>query len=75
MPYETHWEVDGIHWVFTGVLSPDDLLRSNLELYEDSRFESIKYEIADFRAIESFTVTAGTIRRVARMDKDQSVRR
>jgi hypothetical protein len=74
MPYETHWEDKGIRWVFSGIVTDDDLLRCNLELYDDERFESIRYEIADFRAGESFTVTAKTLRRVARMDRDQAVR-
>ena len=74
MPYETHWEDEGIRWVFSGIVTDDDLLRCNLELYDDERFESIRYEIADFRAGESFAVTAKTLRRVARMDKDQAVR-
>jgi len=74
MPYETHWEDEGIRWVFKGIVTDDDLLRCNLELYDDARFESIRYEIADFRAGESFTVTAKTLRRVARMDRDQAVR-
>jgi len=73
MPYETHWEDEGIHWVFSGIVTDDDLLRCNLELYDDARFESIRYEIADFRAGESFTITAKTLRRVARMDRDQAV--
>jgi len=74
MPYEAHWEDEGIRWVFSGIVSDDDLMRCNLELYDDERFESIRYEIADFRAGESFTVTAKTLRHVARMDKDQAVR-
>ena len=74
MPYETHWENEGIRRVFSGIVTDGDLLRCNLELYDDARFESIRYEIADFRAGESFTVTAKTLRRVARMDGDQAVR-
>ena len=74
MPYEMHWENEGIRWAFSGVVTDGDLLRCNLELYDDARFESIRYEIADFRAAESFTVTAKTLRRVARMDADQAVR-
>ena len=69
MPHETHWEDEGIRWVFVGIVTDDDLLRCNLELYDDARFESIRYEIADFRAGESFVVTAKTLRRVARMDR------
>ena len=74
MSYETFWEEKGIRWVFTGILTSEDLLRSNLELYEDERFDTIEYELADFTGIESYAATAETIRRVARMDRDQSVR-
>ena len=54
------------------MVSDDEFLHCNLEFYDDARFESIRFEIADFRAGESFTVTAKTLRRVARMDRDQA---
>lgn len=74
MPYETHWEAEGIRWVYTGTMTDDDVLRPNLELYEDPRFATIRYEIADFREVDEFTASAQTVRRLSRMDKDQSVR-
>ena len=27
MPHETHWEDEGIRWVFGGIVTDDDLLR------------------------------------------------
>lgn len=74
MPYETHWENDGVRWVYTGVMSDDDVLRSNQELYEDSRFETIKYEIADLTHIARFAATAETVRKLTHMDAEQSAR-
>ena len=74
MPYETHWEAEGIRWVYTGTMTDDGVLRPNLALYEDPRFPTIRYEIADFREVDEFTASAQTVRRLSRMDKDQSVR-
>ena len=74
MPYVTHWEDEGVRWVFSGFVTDDDLLRCNLEAYGDPRFESLRYEIADFRAVEDFSAGPETVKRVARMDRDQSVR-
>jgi hypothetical protein len=74
MPYETHWEPEGIRWVYTGAMTDDDVLRSNLELYADPRFESIRYEIADLTGVERFEGSARAIRRLSRMDRDQASR-
>lgn len=30
MSYETRWEPEGVHWVYTAILTDDDVLRSNL---------------------------------------------
>jgi hypothetical protein len=74
MPYETHWEADGILWVYTGAMSDDDVLRANLDLYDDPRFPSIRYQIADFQLVDAFTATAQTVRKLSRMDREQSAR-
>ena len=74
VPYETFWESEGIRWVYTGAMSDDDVLRANLVLYDDPRFESIKYQIADFSGVDALAAHAETIRRLSHMDKDQSSR-
>ena len=74
MSYETHWEPEGIRWVYSGVMTDDDILRSNLELYDDPRFDTLKYQIADLRRVESFEGSARAVRRLSRMDRDQASR-
>ena len=74
MPYELSWEGGGVRTAFRGVVTADDLIRSNLEIYKDARFETIRYEIADFREAESRTFDAEAIRSVAHLDRAQSVR-
>ena len=74
MPYEIRWETEGVRSVFSGTVTDDDLIRSNVEIYDNSQFTAIRYEIADFRLAESSSMSAETVRRVARMDRDQSMR-
>lgn len=74
MPYETHWESEGIRWVYSGAMSDDDVLQANLDLYDDSRFTTIRYQIADFTGVIALTASARTIRKLSWMDKEQSAR-
>ncbi len=74
MAYETHWEAEGVRWVYAGVMTDDDILRSNLEIYSDPRFESIRYQIADLRGVDRFDGSARAVRRLSRMDRDQATR-
>ena len=74
MPYETRWEPEGVHWTYSGVLSDDDVLRSNLEIYDDARFDTIRYQILNLLEVKEFAASAGAMRTVSRMDKDQAVR-
>ena len=74
MPYETRWETEGVHWIYSGVLSDDDVLRSNLEIYDDPRFDTIRYQILNLLEVEEFAASTETMRTVSRMDKDQAVR-
>ncbi|MFH1501699.1 MAG: hypothetical protein ABIG03_01500 [Candidatus Eisenbacteria bacterium] len=74
MAYETYWEEEGIRREFSGTVTDDDLLRCNRELYDDPRFVSIRYELVDFLAVDGLAAGADVVRRVARMDKEQSAR-
>ncbi len=68
MPYKTHWEPTGVRWVYRGTLTEEEVLRSNQDVYEDSRFRSIRYMIVDLRAVERFAASAATVRQVSRTD-------
>jgi hypothetical protein len=74
MPYETFWEPRGIRWVFEGSVTDDDLTRPNEDLYDDSRFLEIRYQIADFRFISGVSALSETVRLVSHMDREQSRR-
>ena len=74
MAYKTFWEEKGIKWVFSGILTNDNLLNCNKELYEDPRFLDIEYELCDFTAVKSFPLDSEVINMVGKMDLEQSKR-
>jgi len=74
MAYETHWEPSGIRFVFTGTVTDDDLIQSNKDVYDDPRFEDIRYQIADFRDMDEFAALSDTVRLIADMDREQASR-
>jgi hypothetical protein len=69
MPYEVQWESRGVYWRFFGKVSGREVMQSNLEVYGDSRFEELKYQIADFLAIESLEMNPSEVKKIAYMDK------
>jgi hypothetical protein len=72
MGYKTFWEEKGIKWIFSGSLTNDDLYNCNMDLYKDSRFLDIEYELCDFTAVESFPVDSEVIVSIGKMDMEQS---
>ena len=56
MAHTTDWQTDGIMRVFTGNLTPDEILASNFKICEHPAFSTIKYIINDFTGVTSLTV-------------------
>ena len=74
MPYTTHWEDRGIRWVFTGVLTGEELLNANLAIYDDSRFMEMRYQVVDFLLVTDFNVTSEIVREIGQLDEKASQR-
>jgi len=68
MPYTTTWTQDGIIWTYTSHLTGEELLQSNMDIYGDERFESLRYQIVDLSAVEEISVTATIMRKLAHLD-------
>lgn len=68
MPYESIWEKKGIHWKYSGTLTGEELLQSNMDIYGDPRFDSLRYQIVDLLGVESFDVSAESMEEVTLMD-------
>lgn len=57
MPHTNNWESHGVHRVFTGDVSGNEIFASNTELHSDRRFNKIDYIINDFSAITSHAIS------------------
>ncbi|UCV27930.1 hypothetical protein [Ferribacterium limneticum] len=57
MAYTFTWETKGVYKYFSGVLTAAEYHRSQVELTGDARFDSTRYVINDFSAIERFVIT------------------
>jgi hypothetical protein len=72
MAYELFWEERGVLWKFAGKVSSQEALKSNLDIYGDARFDSLRYEIADFSDVVDFEMNELDIKKVAFFDKAAS---
>jgi hypothetical protein len=68
MPYQSIWEERGIHWKYTGLLTGDEILQSNMDIYGDPRFDRLRYQIVDMLGVETFDVSTESMEEVALMD-------
>ena len=68
MPYSTAWEPGGVIWTFWGVVSGEEILRSNQEIYGDARFDELKYQIVDLTRVERFDATRDDMAMIASND-------
>jgi hypothetical protein len=57
LPHSTDWEPKGIVWTFWGVVTGEELLSSNHEIYGDPRFDALHYQIVDLTGVEQFVVS------------------
>ena len=48
MPYNITWETEGLLIKWYGNATPEENIKSNGEIYGNDKFDSIKYQIADF---------------------------
>ena len=68
MPYTTTWTQHGVTWKYTGILTGEELLQSNLNIYGDERFDDLLYQIVDLSEVEQMTVSPILIRKIAYLD-------
>ncbi|HVT03068.1 MAG TPA: hypothetical protein VHL58_06780 [Thermoanaerobaculia bacterium] len=56
-------------WTFSGVVTGEELLGSNQEIYGDERFDEMTYQIVDLTRVERFDVTQDDMEVMASNDK------
>lgn len=68
MPYQTEWRDRGVYWTFTGVVTGEEILQSNFDIYGDERFDNLKYQIANLLEAEKIEVSERHMKKVAHLD-------
>jgi len=68
MPYEIEWRDRGVYWTYTGVVTGEDILQSNFDIYGDERFDDLKYQIENLLEAESIQVSERHMQKVAHLD-------
>ncbi len=69
MPYQIEWNADTVIWTYTGRLTGDELLQSNMDIYGDERFDKLRYQIVDLRQVEDYVVEDHHMRKIAHLDR------
>ena len=69
MSYTITWEEAGVIWRYEGQLNGEELIQSNLDIYGDSRFDSLRYQIVDLQGVTDFAVKPQHMRKLAFLDR------
>jgi hypothetical protein len=72
MPYTTTWTGNGVIWKYTGVLTGQEALQSNLDIYGDARFDDLRYQIADFTDVTDNQISEAYTKKIAYLDRAAS---
>ena len=74
MPYELSWEDSGVVFRFSGVVSDEELVAANEEVYASPLFPIMRYQIFDVSMIEKFQVSSEAVRAAADSDRSAAKR-
>ncbi|MEQ9824374.1 MAG: hypothetical protein ABQ298_08315 [Puniceicoccaceae bacterium] len=69
MPYQISWEDRGLRWRFYGKVTSQECVQSNLDIYGDARFDSLRYQIADFSEVTELSLNERDMQKIAYLDK------
>lgn len=56
MAHTISWNTEGIIRIFSGEISSGEILQSNIKIYNQPKFEKVKYIINDFSEVTSLNV-------------------
>ncbi len=73
LAHSTTWEKHGVSWKYEGVVTGEELLRSNLEIYGDLRFDAMHYQIVDLTGVSRFDVSSDDMIAIAATDRAAAI--
>ncbi len=65
MPFEITWEPNGIYKKFRGQVTATEFMKAIAALHGDSRFDSCRYSINDFLAVEGHNISELDVKKYA----------
>ena len=70
MPFEISYRQDGgVVAIFKGKVTGDEIIEVNKIFYAtDQKTRDIKYQLVDFREVETFDVSSGDVQKISRQD-------
>jgi len=68
MPYKISWEERGVYIKWFGIITAEENIRLNGEIYGNKLFETIEYQIGDFIDAEHATFTEREIYVIAKLE-------
>ena len=72
MSHLNKWEREGLYREFSNKISGEEVLKFNLEIQGDSRFDDIRYVINDFTNIVDFDFSDLDVQKIAAIDNAAS---
>ena len=73
MPYTKDWETEGVVTTFFGTVSIEEVIRADIEFYEDPRSDNSKFQITDFSGIIPESANDADIQKIAAFDAGSSM--
>ncbi len=74
MPYIIQLEKDGLSRIFSGSVSEREIIASTMEMYENSKYDSLKYAISCFLDVEKFDLEFDGVRKLAQLSRSVEAR-
>ena len=68
MPYSLKWEERGVHLVFTGHVTGQEIKQAGDAMYGHKGFDAIRYQIFDFTDATDFSISLEDMKEIAAID-------
>ncbi len=65
MPYRLDWEGKGVYWKYYGNVSGKEIIEASTAIYGDQRFDTLKYKLVDFLAVETIKMDEDEVALIA----------
>lgn len=69
MPFRLEWKRAQVVFHYLGLVTSDDILSSNREVYGDARFDDLRWEVVLFDKVTRVEYTKNDVKMIAYLDR------